>query len=229
MVRILFQGDSITDGNRYKSPEQRGDLNHQIGHSYVFNITGILGRKYPGRFTFINRGVSGDSVERISARWQRDTLDEHPDVLSLLLGINGNGAFDGCYAEGTEEHLRRFEKQYRELLESAREQNPQLKLIIVEPFALPVAQVKLHYDAFMNVFSCKQRMIQRVAQDYEAIFVPVQKKMEKLVEKTAPVLLSNNCVTDPCAYWLWDGIHPTEPMHSFLAELWLDATRELWN
>ena len=49
MIRILFQGDSITDGNRYKDPSSRWDLNHQIGHSYVFNITGILGRRAPGK------------------------------------------------------------------------------------------------------------------------------------------------------------------------------------
>lgn len=30
-MKILFQGDSITDGNRYKEPERRHDLNHQIG------------------------------------------------------------------------------------------------------------------------------------------------------------------------------------------------------
>ena len=29
-MKILFQGDSITDGNRYKEPERRHDLNHQI-------------------------------------------------------------------------------------------------------------------------------------------------------------------------------------------------------
>lgn len=26
-MKILFQGDSITDGNRYKEPERRHDLN----------------------------------------------------------------------------------------------------------------------------------------------------------------------------------------------------------
>ena len=38
MIRILFQGDSITDGNRYKTEESRWDLNHQIGHSYAHII-----------------------------------------------------------------------------------------------------------------------------------------------------------------------------------------------
>ena len=28
--KILFTGDSISDGNRYKEEKNRGDLNHQI-------------------------------------------------------------------------------------------------------------------------------------------------------------------------------------------------------
>ena len=33
---VLFTGDSISDGNRYKEEKDRSDLNHQIGHSYVY-------------------------------------------------------------------------------------------------------------------------------------------------------------------------------------------------
>lgn len=46
-MKILFQGDSITDGNRYREPERRHDLNHQIGHSYAFIVSGMLGAEYP--------------------------------------------------------------------------------------------------------------------------------------------------------------------------------------
>ncbi len=224
MIRILFQGDSITDGNRYKDPNSRWDLNHQIGHCYVFNIVGNLGRRFPGKYTFINRGVSGDSVETIQKRWQEDTIEEKPDVLSLLLGINGNGEFDGNFPEGVETHLQNFEQGYRRLLETARAANPELKLIMIEPFALPVGTVKTHYDAFLAVFNKKQQIVQQLAQEFGAVFVPVQEKLEKLVAETAPVLETNGCDVNPCAYWLWDGVHPTEPLHAFLADLWLAAT-----
>ena len=227
MIRILFQGDSITDGGRLKPVESRWDLNHQIGHSYVYPIVGELGRKYPGKYTFINRGLSGDTVTSIANRWQTDTLDEHPDGLSILLGINGNGKFDGQYPEGVEEHLRVFEEQYRALLDDAVAQNPNLKLIIMEPFCLPVGDRKAHYEAFKAVFSRKQAIIRRIAEDYGAVFIPVQKRLEALVEQTAPVLTENGCDTDPHAYWMWDGIHPTEPLHHYLAELWLEAAEPL--
>ena len=56
MLKILFQGDSITDGNRLKEPELRWDLNHQIGHSYAFIDAAKLGYQNPGKYIFVNRG-----------------------------------------------------------------------------------------------------------------------------------------------------------------------------
>ena len=227
MIHILFQGDSITDGNRHKKIEQRWDLNHQIGHSYVYLIAAALGRKFPGRYHFINRGVSADCIDRLSVRWQQDTLDEHPDVLSILIGTNGNGKRDGFYPEGVEAHLEHFDQTYRHILDLARQQNPNLKLVIMEPFLLPVGQVKETYNDFMKVFSLKQEIIKQIAEDYGAIFIPIQKRMEALVEESASILLSNGCGIDPNAYWLWDGVHPTEAMHGYISELWLDATKDL--
>ena len=227
MIRILFQGDSITDGARLKDPASRWDLNHQIGHSYVFSIVSQLGRRDPGKYVFINRGLSGDNVDSIADRWQRDTLDEKPDILSVLLGINGNGKLDGNYPEGAEEHVARFESCYRALLASARAENPALKLILIEPFYLPVGERGETYGSFRPVFRRMQGIVKSLAEETGAVFVPVQEPLEALVEKTAPVLKENGCPTDPTAYWLWDGVHPTEPMHGFLADLWLAAAADL--
>lgn len=227
MTRILFQGDSITDGNRYKDINKRWDLNHQIGHSYVFTVAGTLGRKFPGKYFFVNRGISGDCVDKIAARWEADTLAEHPDVLSLLLGINGNGALDGVYPEGAEAHLAHFEAVYRSLLDSTLAQNEKLKLVIIEPFFLPVGKHKATYESFMKVFSRKQAIIKQIAADYGAVFIPVQKRLEKLVEQSASALAAGGWESDPCEYWLWDGVHPTEAMHAYLAELWLEAMKDV--
>lgn len=227
MIRVLFQGDSISDGNRYKDTERRWDLNHQIGHSYIFNIASRLGLQCPGRYFFINRGVSGNSIDDAKLRWESDVLDERPDVLSILLGINGEGKRDGYYAEGAEAHLAHFDKVYRETLDLSMAHNPSLKLILMEPFFLPVGKYKEHYDDFMSVFKLKQQIIKKIAEDYGAIFVPVQKPLEMLIKEHADTLAENGCNIDPYAYWLWDGVHPTEAMHGFLAELWLDAAKNI--
>ena len=228
MIRVLFQGDSITDGNRYKDPASRWDLNHQIGHSYVFQIVGSLSRKYIGRYQFINRGVSGDNVEKITARWQRDTLDEKPDILSLLLGINGNGACDGTYPEGTEQHMHRFDTGYRQLLDAVLTQNDQTKLILIEPFVLPAGPKKNHYAEFYAAFAQKREIIHRIAEDYGAVWIPVQAELEALAQETASIFAEQGSELDPYAYWLWDGIHPTEATHNVLADLWLKGTESIF-
>ena len=227
MIRILFQGDSITDGNRYKTEESRWDLNHQIGHSYAYIIAARLGSRYPGKYHFINRGISGDCVDKVAQRWQVDTLDEKPDVLSILLGINGNRDYDGYFPEGVEAQLAHFDKTYRSLLDSARSQNPSLRVVIIEPFVLPVGRYATHYDDFIAVFERKQGIIKQIAEDYGAVFIPIQKRLEKLVSESEATLHANGCNVDPMKYWLWDGVHPTEAMHGLIAELWLEAAEGL--
>jgi len=87
-ARILFQGDSITDGNRGRS----ADPNHILGHGYCFIIAAQYGAQFPEKkLTFMNRGISGNTVSNLQARWQKDTLDLKPDVLSILIGVNDNG------------------------------------------------------------------------------------------------------------------------------------------
>ena len=66
-MRILFQGDSITDGNRLKEESSRWDLNHQIGHTWVYIVTGELMYRYPGKFECVNRGVSSNSLLDLKA------------------------------------------------------------------------------------------------------------------------------------------------------------------
>ena len=58
-ARILFQGDSITDGNRGRS----ADPNHILGHGYAFLIAAKFGAAFPeAKLEFFNRGVSGNTV-----------------------------------------------------------------------------------------------------------------------------------------------------------------------
>jgi len=87
-ARILFQGDSITDGNCGRNE----DPNHILGHGYVFLIAARHGAAFPDlKLDFINRGVSGNTVLDLEKRWQKDTLDLKPDILSILIGVNDDG------------------------------------------------------------------------------------------------------------------------------------------
>src|SRR5450432_2099369 len=108
---FLFQGDSITDGNRTRN----NDWNHVMGHGYQYIIASKLWYDFPGKgFHFFNRGVSGNKVTDLAARWQTDTLDLQPDVLSILIGINDSSAVINGDKNFTAE---KYESGYRELLQ----------------------------------------------------------------------------------------------------------------
>jgi len=120
--RILFQGDSITDGNRGRG----ADLNHVHGHGFVYLLAARIGAGAPGQnATFLNRGVSGHTVLDLAKRWPKDTLELKPDVLSVLIGVNDS-------SKGVAPEV--FERTYDELLTAARAANPKLRLVLCEPF-----------------------------------------------------------------------------------------------
>jgi lysophospholipase L1-like esterase len=87
-TRILFQGDSITDGNRGRG----ADPNHILGHGYAFIIAAKFGAAFAdSNLEFMNRGVSGNTVLDLEKRWAKDTIDLKPDILSILIGLNDKG------------------------------------------------------------------------------------------------------------------------------------------
>src|SRR5580698_2943892 len=121
-ARILFQGDSITDGNRGRN----ADPNHILGHGYVFIIAAKFGAAFPeANLEFFNRGVSGNTVLDLEKRWPKDTLELKPDILSVLIGVNDKG-------HGVP--LDQYEQTYDRLLTDAMAANPKLKLVLCEPF-----------------------------------------------------------------------------------------------
>jgi lysophospholipase L1-like esterase len=86
---FLFQGDSITDGNRTRNT----DWNHVMGHGFAYLIASRLWFDFPEKeFHFFNRGISGNKITDLAARWQADTLDIKSDLLNILVGVNDTEA-----------------------------------------------------------------------------------------------------------------------------------------
>src|SRR4051794_13658930 len=135
-LTFLFQGDSITDGNRTRN----NDWNHVMGHGYQYIIASKLWYDFPNKgLHFFNRGISGNKVTDLTARWQTDTLDIKPDVLSILIGIYDTSAFikgDSNFSAD------QYENGYKALLEQTKQQLPNVQFVLCEPFILPVGQVK---------------------------------------------------------------------------------------
>lgn len=194
-ARILFQGDSITDGNRGRNE----DPNHILGHGYCFIIAAKFGAQYPERkLTFLNRGISGNKVTDLAGRWQKDTLDLKPDVLSIMIGINDSGNVP----------LDQYEQVYDKLLTDARTANPNLRLVLCEPFYLP-KDGRQEGDARGKDVKLRQAIVAKLAAKHHAALVKFQQ------------VFDDACKRAPAPYWIWDAVHPTYSGHQLMAEEWI--------
>ena len=203
-ARVLFQGDSITDGNRGRS----ADPNHILGHGYAFIIAAKFGAGFPeAKLDFINRGVGGNTVVELEKRWQKDTLDLKPDVLSILIGVN-----DSSHSVP----LDQYEQVYDKLLTDARAANPNLKLVLCEPFTLPVGKRKEDYESWFGGIRKRQEIVARLAQKHGAALVHFQRVFDDATKRA------------PADYWIWDGVHPTYRGHQLMADEWERAVRQFW-
>ncbi len=215
-MKILFQGDSITDGNRYKS--NAWDKNHQIGHSYVYIITGLLGMKYPEKhYEFINKGISGNQTTQLLARWENDCLAIEPDLLSVLVGVND--CLFASPAGKSDLSAAKYEENYRKMLQLVRERNPEVKLVLLEPFADIENQQGVASSATIRaaILRSEQKIVRKLAKEFDAIFVPLQSVFDEAMKLREP------------SYFIWDGTHPTEAGHALIAREWLKATKHIFN
>ena len=200
---FLFQGDSITDGNRGRS----NDPNHIMGHGYAFSIASRVGADFPAKhLSFYNRGISGNKIRDIEARWQKDVLDLKPDVLSILIGVND---VDSVIRQKDVVSAEKFEELYRLVLTRTKTQLPGCTLVLCEPFILPVGRVKDNWNEWENETKKLQNISFSLSKEYNAVFVPLQATFNKAAERVKP------------EYWIWDGIHPTVPGHELIAREWL--------
>jgi len=202
---FLFQGDSITDGNRSRNM----DWNHVMGHGYAYLIASRLWYDHPAMgFHFFNRGVSGNTVGDLAARWQTDTVEIKPNLLSILVGVNDlNSLFDKSNAHPV--RAADFEAGYRALLQESKEKLPDTRIVICEPFLLPVGKVKDNWDEWSAEMKVRQTIVQQLAAASEAIFVPLQDDFNRACERA------------PADYWIWDGIHPMPAGHELIARKWI--------
>lgn len=213
---VLFQGDSITHGNRIESDF---DMNHVIGHGYQDFLAQQLGLDNIERQPQIhNRGVSGDTIQMIAARAKKDIFDLKPTILSILAGVN-NGYF---YLKGDEECCpEKFNLAYRKLLDDVVKAFPDIKLIICQPFRYFDESYIEKYNRTredelkaLEVTAQIAQYAEQIANDYGAVFVRFKDALDSYMDKA------------PLPHIVWDGIHPTYVGHGILAKCWLETVEK---
>lgn len=208
---FLFQGDSITDGGRSFDK----DWNHIFGQGYAYLIASRLNYEYPHRdYKFFNRGISGNTIDDLAIRWQKDTTAIKPDILSILVGINDVlGVMKGCNNATADD----FGDKYDKLLLQTTTELPGIQLILNEPFILPVGMVEANLATWTNELQKRQVIIKALAMKYDAVYVPLQDAFNKALKKA------------PADHWIWDGIHPMPAGHELIAREWLKFANKRFN
>lgn len=204
--RILFQGDSITDAGRDRSSNLPNDA-AAMGRGYAFLAMCRLLADSAGRALEIyNRGISGDKVTDLEARWQRDCIELEPDCVSILIGINDLWhKLDGNWAGTPSDYARDYER----LLSRTREALPEVQLLIGEPFVLRAGVVD---DRWYDELNERRAITQALAEKYGARWIAYQALFDRAVAGG----------TQP-SYWAEDGVHPTPAGHFLMAQAWLAA------
>lgn len=199
---VLFQGDSITDAGRDKNATA---ANHQggLGDGYAMLLAaGLLADHAGSKLKIFNRGISGHKVPDLAARWQSDTVDLKPNVLSILIGVNDiwhklNGNYKGTVAD--------YETGYRELLKKSVEAIPGVRLVICEPFVLRCGAIN---DKWFPEFDQRREVARKLAEEQKATLVPFQSMFDEAAKLAPP------------EYWAGDGVHPTLAGHALMAKTW---------
>lgn len=208
---LLFQGDSITD---MKWGRNQRDRNHYLGHSYVYLIASRLHTDMPeAKLNFLNRGMSGHTVANLKARWQKDALDLKPDVLSILIGVNDVGR---AVRSKRDVDVDAFAADYRSLLDQSRRANPELKIVLLEPFVLPVTRVKAAWGAWRGQIDGLRAVVAKLASERNAILLKTQDIFDDAAKRVEP------------SHWIWDGVHPLPQGHELIARNWIESVANAW-
>ena len=202
---IVFIGDSISDYDR-KRPVGEGLFNGW-GTSYVANVGALLGCMYPEmRIRVKNVGISGNKVRDLDRRWQTDVLDQKPDWVSVLIGINDVWRqFDSPLQ--TEEHvpLDEFEQTYEKLIVTTL---PHVKgMILMTPFFMEPSR----QDAMRARMDEYGAVVKKLADKHGLVFVDLQTAWDRLFDHMHPCNIA------------WDRIHPNQTGHMYIAKQFLAA------
>lgn len=197
-MKILFQGDSITDAGR-----NREDY-HDLGKGYPLYAAKFIREDNPDMdFEFIDLGISGDQTIDLVNRLQADFIDIQPDLVSIHIGIN-----DTWHRAETRTWLDNdvFEANYRKIVTEIKEKT-NAKILIIEQFLLPVADKEF----FRVDLNRKIDITRKLAREFADYYIPLDGIMAKA------------CVEKDMYHWSEDGVHPNANGSEYIGRIYADA------
>ncbi len=205
MLKILFQGDSVTDCGRDR------DCETSLGTGYASKVALVCDTLFPEKqLQFVNRGVSGDRVCNLLERYEEDFLKVQPDVVSILIGINNTWRrYDAN--DGTE--LEKFRAEYELLLSKIKKDMPNTKIIIIEPFLMNSVEERMLWREDLNP---KIMAIRELARTYADAYIALDGILQQYVIDG----YSDGEIAE-------DAVHPSDLGHSFMARAYIQNLKKM--
>lgn len=196
-MRILFQGDSITDMGR-----NREDY-YDLGNGYVKYACENLKRMYPDiEFEFINKGISGNQLSDLIARMDADLIYIQPDIVSVLIGINDVWSHWQERDYLTDEE---FEARYRTVLDAIKEKT-NARIMMLEPFLIYFEERQFCREDL----DPKIQVVRKLAREYADVYIPTDGLLAAAYNNDDPQTFAE------------DGVHPTPKCAEIIGKIYAD-------
>ncbi|MCF0132311.1 MAG: SGNH/GDSL hydrolase family protein [Blautia sp.] len=199
-MTVLFLGDSITDSNHSFDPEGLGTGYVRMLHEYYNCAFPSDNRKH----LFINKGFDGFTVSAVFRLWKRLQLQNLPDIITLLVGINDVGLVMDHHYSDTQirAFARKFGQSYQDLVSDILNRT-NARLILMEPFLF---KYPAEYQTWLPTLSLYQEEIRRIADLFHLSYITLHRELNNLAET-----LDYHSITV-------DGIHLAEKGNRYLAD-----------
>ena len=202
--RIIFQGDSITDGGR----DKRNYFN--LGLGYPLHAAKFLREAHPDvDFEFINMGISGRRTANLFDLIYTDTIALAPDIVSVLIGIND------IWHRHSEHRVLTSDEQialnYRRTLERLKEET-NAKIVMMAPFVLDAE----NKDFLRRDIVTVRPIVRALADEFADAFIPLDDLFNEAM-KTQPSPL----------YYSADGVHPNAAGAEFIGKIYAETVGKL--
>ncbi len=199
-MKIVFQGDSITDAGRDKRNY------HHMGNGYPKYAAAMIREAFPDAdIEIINQGISGNRTDQLFDRLYPDAIAFEPDVVSILIGINDIWHRHGASRiETTDEQVA---TNYRAILTRLKKQT-NAKIIMLSPFLLDNEEKEAWRAELESILP----IIRSLADEFADAYIPLDELFAQAL-KTQP---------EP-KFYSADGVHPNANGAEFIGKHYFEA------
>jgi len=197
--KIVFIGASVTDCGRREE-------HAPYGNGYMSLVRAFVDARYPELdLTWANRGIGGNTVRDLAARWEKDVIAEQPDWLCIQFPTNDVWRFFGDHPEQGVP-IDEYEATVRSLLQRAVD-GAGCRLVVADPLYINADRT----DPMRAMIDDYGAVVRRIAAGLDARIVRQTASFDAVLATTAP------------ADWSDDHVHPRLPAHAVIASAFLRA------